>query len=336
MTVALVVDAHTHLYPSSYMELLQSRQEIPRVAMRAGVPHFVIFPEEEKTGGRPMQPAMWDLGAKLDFMAEAGIDRSVVSLGNPWLDPVVGRPSVDWARRINAELAGLETASGGRVHGMGVLPNADPAEAAEVAAEVAATPGLYGLISGCRVCGRSLDDPALEPLWAELARSGLPIFFHPHDAAALDRLGGFGTALPLGIGFPTETAIAIARLVFAGVLHRHPTLNVMAAHSGGVLPFLAGRLDVTWRGDAIAQERLPHPPSTDLSRLWLDTVSYHPRAMHAAADLVGTGRLLFGTDHPFFKEKPRDLLAGVERAFSGDDLARAAGANAAALFRLPA
>lgn len=333
--MTLVVDVHSHIYPPAYLELLGSRREIPRVDRREGKSFFVIFPEEEKTGGRPIEPPMSSLDEKLAFMERAGIDRSVVSLGNPWLDPLPGPDSIDWARRINADLAGLEAASGGRVHGLGVLPNATPEEAAALAREVAATPGLYGLISGCRICGLRLDDPALEPLWATLAELELPVFFHPHNAPAIEELDGFGTALPLGIGFPAETTIALARLALSGALLRHPRLRLMAAHSGGMLPFIAARLDVTWRGDPIARSRLPVPPSGELAKLWLDTVSYHPRAMHAAADLVGPERILFGTDHPFFKEKPPELIAGVAAAFSGAAFEGAAGANARALFRLP-
>lgn len=329
-----VVDVHTHLYPPSYVEMLRARREIPRVDERDGELYFVIFPEDERNGGRPISPGMSSIEAKLAFMTEGGINISVVSLGNPWLDPIAGPESIAWARRINADLAGLETQTGGKLRGLGILPNSDIASAATIVAEVSAAAGLYGLISGCRICGRTLDDPELEPLWVELARTRLPVFIHPHNAAAVEQLGGFGTALPLAIGFPVETSIAIARLVMSGVLQRHPTLCVVVAHAGGVLPYLAARLDVTWRGDPVAQERLGVPPSGELAKLWLDAVVYHPRALRAAADLVGTERLLFGTDHPFFKEHPRDILSAVAGAFDGADLARVGGENAMTLFAL--
>lgn len=330
-----VVDAHTHLYPESYIELLRSRSDLPRIDERDGELRFVIFPEEEDRGGRLVEPKMWSVDEKLAFMDEGGFERSVVSLGNPWLDQVTGPESAEWAARINADLAGLEARTDGRLHALGVLPNAAPAEAAATAAQIAAADGLYGVVSGARICGLTLDDPALEPVWAELARTGLPIFFHPHYAIGVDQLGGFGAALPLGIGFPVETSVAVARLVFAGVLQRHPGLNVLVAHAGGVLPFLAARLDVAWRSDPLAQERLTVPPSGELAKLWLDGVGYHPRALLAAADLVGPDRIVFGTDHPFFKEHPKDILAAVDGAFAGADREAAAGGNAIRLFGLP-
>ena len=329
-----VVDVHTHLYPPSYIELLRARREIPRISERGGKLYFVIFPEDERNGGRPISPGMSSVEAKLAYMAEGGIDISVVSLGNPWLDPLPGPDSVGWAQRINAELAGLRAETGGRLLAMGILPNAGVDAAVETAGEVAGASDLHGLISGCRICGLAFDDQALEPLWAELARTRLPLFVHPHNGVAIDQLGGFGTALPLGIGFPVETSIAVARLVMSGVFQRHPTLRVLVAHAGGVLPYLAARLDVTWRADPLARGRLGVAPSVDLAKLWLDTVAYHPRALRAAADLVGEHRLMFGTDHPFFNEHPRDIREAVNASFASPEREHIVGDNAVALFKL--
>jgi aminocarboxymuconate-semialdehyde decarboxylase len=333
----MIVDCHSHLYPRSYIELLRSRTEIPRVDERDGASYFVIFQEEAYGGGRLMDATMWSIEEKLAAMDRGGFDRSVVSLGNPWLDPVRGAASIDWADRINGEFASFEKDSGGRICGLGVLPNADPEDAARGIKNIAETDGLYGVISGCRICGHAFDDPVLEPVWAELSRTGLPIFVHPHYAVAIDQLGGFGTILPLGIGFPVETSIAVARLVLSGVTERHPGLKLLVAHAGGVLPYLATRLDVSWRGDVEVRKRLSVPPSQALSGLWLDSVVYHRRALATAADLFGHGRILFGTDHPFFKEAPRDIFETVAEAFAENHTAMTAvaGDNAVSFFGLP-
>ncbi len=333
-----IVDCHSHIYSQSYMDLLRARTTLPRIDDRDGASYFVIFPDEEENGGRLMEAPMWSIEEKLAAMDRGGFDRSVVSLGNPWLAPIKGPESVDWAHRINADFAAFEAATGGRIFGLGVLPNATPDAAASVAKEIAATDGLYGMITGCTICGLTFDSPDLEPVWAELARTGLPVFVHPHNAVAIDQLGGYGTILPLGIGFPVETSIAVARLILSGTTHRYRGLRLLVAHGGGVLPYLAARLDVSWRGDEEVQKRLTIPPSEALSGLWLDSVVYHKRALDAALDLVGKDRLLFGTDHPFFKDDPKEILATVTDAYADDPSCRdgVAGGNAAAFFRLPA
>jgi predicted TIM-barrel fold metal-dependent hydrolase len=216
---------------------------------------------------------------------------------------------------------------------MGVLPT-EVADAEKVIAEVADTPALAGIVAGPRVCGRTLDEGELEPVWAALERSGVPLLIHPHSASAVDELRGYGHAFPVSIGFPFETTIALARLVFAGVIDRHPGLRVIGSHGGGVLPYLAGRLDAGWASDPSLHDRLEHPPSGDLARLYVDSVLYHPRALRAAADLVGTNKMLFGTDHPFSIADPRANLDAIRDAFGDDAQAEVLGGVAIRLFGL--
>ena len=333
----LVVDAHSHLYPRSYVDLLRARTEIPKIVGEPGDERFVIFPEEDRPdgkGGRPMGPEYWDVTEKLAFMDRFGIAQTVVSLGNPWLDPFTPEDSLAAARMLNIELGDLQAATEGRITGMGVLPiRLD--DAIGVAEEIAGAASLGGVVSGPRICGMTLDDEALEPLWAELERSGSPLLIHPHYAAAIEDLRGFGHALPVALGFPFETTIALARLVFAGVLVRHPGLRVVGSHGGGTLPYLAGRLDAGWASDPSVKERLPHAPSTDLARLYVDSVLYHPRSMRTAADLVGCHKMMFGTDHPFSVADPEANLDAIEVAFTDDDRLFVLHGTARGLFDLP-
>jgi predicted TIM-barrel fold metal-dependent hydrolase len=335
MTVS-IVDIHSHLYPRSYVELLKTRTAIPKIVGDPGDERFVIFPEEDMadaSGGRPMSPDFWDVGRKIAFMDRHGIDQTVISLGNPWLDPFDRSESLTSARDLNAELADLPATTGGRIFAMGVLPTG-VADAAEIVGEIADHPGLVGVVSGPRLCGLTFDDERLEPVWTALARTGLPWLVHPHTAAAVDELAGFGHAFPVSMGFPFETTIAVARLVFAGVLVRHRGLRVVASHGGGTLPYLAARLDAGWASDGNLARRLPNPPSADLARLYLDAVLYHERAMHAAADLVGVEKLAFGTDHPFSVADPEANLAAIESAFSPQDQATVLEGTARTLFGL--
>jgi aminocarboxymuconate-semialdehyde decarboxylase len=320
-----VIDIHSHIYPRWYIELLKQRTEIPRVTGEEGDERFAIFPSEtaasgdapKPAGGRPMTDDYWSIGTKLAFMDRFGIERTVLSLGNPWLDPLPAAQGLEVARQANGEFAALEAETGGRILGMGVLPPGDPADAVAVAGEIAESASLYAAVTGTRPCGMAFDDDRLEPLWAELARSGLPLLIHPHYSTAMDDLAGLGHGGPVAIGFPVETTIAVVRLVVAGVLERHPGLRLIASHGGGTLPFLAGRLDAGWRSDPSWQRRLSHPPSEDLMKVFLDAVVYHERALWATADLVGTGSMAFGTDHPFSVADPQRNLQAIDVAFEG-------------------
>ncbi len=123
-----VIDIHTHLYPEVYLDALRARNEAPRLLPSPDGERFVIFPDEP---GRRIDADWYDVERKLAFMQRVGIDQSVVSLGNPWLDPLPD--SAHLARELNAEFAGLRDRTDGRLLGMGVLPGQDIGLAAEVA-----------------------------------------------------------------------------------------------------------------------------------------------------------------------------------------------------------
>lgn len=95
---------------------------------------------------------------------------------------------------------------------------------------------------------------------------------------------------------PTETLLikAISRLILAGTLDKFPDLRILLAHSGGTIPFLAGRLDSCVAHDPAVRDRLKHEPSWYLKRLYYDGVGYHAPALKLARELVGADRIMFG------------------------------------------
>jgi aminocarboxymuconate-semialdehyde decarboxylase len=229
----------------------------------------------------------------------------------------------------------LEQETCGRIVGLGVLPQHELAAAVETVREIARVPGLYGVINGTRICGRDFADPALDPVWQSFAEADLPVFIHPHYLVGQEQLRGFGHGFPVALGFPLETTIAIARLVFAGVLQRFPALKVVAAHGGGTIPYLAGRLTAGWQSDASTHERLPVPPHDDLRKLFLDAVVYDRGALTAAVRLVGVDHIAFGTDHPFSVANPSANLTAIEGTLAEGDRTAVHAHTAKAVFRLP-
>ena len=43
-------------------------------------------------------------------------------------------------------------------------------------------------------------------------------------------------------GWPYDTSVAMARLVFAGMFDRHPNLQIITHHLGGMIPYFDGRV----------------------------------------------------------------------------------------------
>lgn len=332
-----VLDIHSHFYPRWYLDLLHNRRSIPRVSRRDGIEEFVIFPEEEDPnhGGRVITDDYWSLDSKLTYMERFGIDQTLLSLGNPWLDFLDESDGLEIARQVNEDFATLGSRTNGRILGMGALPGAGVENVALVVREIAAREDLFGAITGTRLAGYTFDAPELDPVWAALEQTGLPLLIHPHYGLALDQLEGFGHAMPVAVGFPLETTVCLARLIFSGVLHRFPGVRLVGSHGGGTLPFLAGRLDAGWASDPGLVDRMPTPPSDVVDRLFLDSVLYHPRALLTAADLVGTDHLMFGTDHPFSIADPVANVAAIRSAFDDQDALAVLATSAIDLYEIP-
>lgn len=332
-----MIDIHSHIYPLSYLEFLEARERAPRVRRKKGKREFIIFPEEdgpEGVGGRDMGAEFWDIEKKIAFMDAFGIDRTIVSLGNPWFDPFDEKDVLEWVRRVNDEMASYEKRTNGRIVAMGSLPAVDVHSAVEEVNRIAEKSGLYGVISGARIAGHKFDEPILDELWKSASQRRLPIFVHPSRGVALEELGDYRHTLPVGIGFPVETTIAVARLIFGGVLERFPELKLVVAHGGGCLPYLAGRLDAAWRSDPEIHAMLGAPPSEQLSALHLDALVYTAPALEAARSSVGVGHLLLGTDHPFSVADPRRSIEIVNESGMGEARERVFRRNAEELFGL--
>ncbi len=313
-----IIDVHSHLYPICYLEALESRAVFPRIIRRGDERLFDIFPPEVGGGtGRPMTAAYWDLDEKLAFMDRSGIDRSVVSLGNPWLNHMPSAEGDALARMVNIEFSTYRQKTAGRVIAMGALPAGSVAAAVGELAFIAAAAGLSGVSTGPTIAGLYLDDPRLDDFWTELTRHDLPIFIHPENGIGTADMPGYGLALPLGMAFPFETTAAAARLVFGGVIERFPGLRIVLAHGGGALPYLAGRLDAVWRANPALQVSIPRPPSEFIKRFHFDGLVYAPPALRALTELAGHRQIMFGSDHPFEIAEPEVNLQAIASVFSG-------------------
>ncbi|KAI0408608.1 uracil-5-carboxylate decarboxylase [Xylaria palmicola] len=327
-----VVDIHTHMYPPAYVELLESRKSIPLIRRFAGAkdPRYIILPAEAEAldkitasgsdtatanlPGRPITSHFSSLAQKLHFMDTHGIDISVISLANPWLDFVPSEVAGETAKSINSAFSEMcAAAPRGRLFFFATLPLTAPPET--LLASIGHIRGLRrcrGVILGTSGLGRGLDDAALVPVFRALAANRLPVFLHPHYGLPAEVWGPratdeYGHVLPLALGFPMETTIAVARMYLAGVFDAVPDLRMLLAHSGGTLPFLAGRIESCVAHDA--HLRAAAAAGTPARRtiwqvlreqVYLDAVIYSDVGLKAAIDASGADRLMFGTDHPFF------------------------------------
>lgn len=267
---------------------------------------------EAKPPGRPLTSHYASLAQKIHFMNTHRIDISVISLANPWLDFLDAGESGSIAKSVNEEFSSMCGLHQGRLYFFGTLPLTASLDTVLVSVDhLAQLKYCRGVILGTSGLGKGLDDSDLVPIFKALADKKLTIFLHPHyglpNAVWGPRASAeYGHVLPLALGFPMETTIAVTRMYLSGVFERVPGLRMILAHSGGTLPFLAGRIEscIMHDGQLVREGRAAKGRRTVWQvlreQIYLDAVVYSEVGLKAAIDASGADRLMFGTDHPFF------------------------------------
>ena len=161
-----------------------------------------------------------------------------------------------------------------------------------------------------------------------LEQLGVPLLIHPTDNAFIDILDGYNGALHLALGRTFDVSLTAARLIFSGIIERHPRLKVFMSHTGGALPYQAGRMDKS-SGPA----KLPKDPSVYLKTFYTDTVTPHVLGLKVAIEFFGVNHIMFGDDYPCWStETALKLLE--ELGLSREDKEKILGLNARRFFGL--
>jgi len=324
-----IVDVHTHMFTTRWLELLRGHGDPYRVVVRPdGRDEIyrhdtpVVFP----------QPGHFDYDIRIAEMDRAGIDVSIVSLTCPnvyWGGQAV---SVEAARDSNDSMADAERTYPGRIKWFTSLPWQYPEQAVEELKRTCDV-GAAGVMVLANVAGRSLTEPAFEPVWAEIDRRALPVLVHPAEPPGADLMDMGQYDLSWSVGFMFDTTLAITRMIFDGFLDRFANLRLIVAHGGAALPYLVGRFE---KGDEVElpeRRRMTLKPTDYLRRLWYDCITYDLGALRYLISVVGPDRVLFGTDWP---HQVHDVYGSIANtgALPPDQREAIRGSNAIRLFDL--
>ena len=243
----------------------------------------------------PLARSQHDVATRLGEMDQMGVSHHAVSLP-PFLfcsTSEDGELVREVVQNGNDELAKYVSAAPDRLLALGHVPLGWSGAAAE-ARRCLDNLGMVGLAIGTRGGGRDLDDAVNDEFWELVAQRRTFVFMHPSGVPDGHRQRDYYLAQL--VGYPMETALAVARLTFSGILERHNPVLCLA-HGGGCLPALRGRLDLGWNRKDVAHTT-PNPPSSYTARLYYDTAVFADPLLRRLIEDV-PGRVLMGTDHPF-------------------------------------
>lgn len=290
----MTIDVHCHCIPPEVVDTLQG--EGGRYGIEIlGEPRRARIAGTVTTG--PLRADLSDLPARIAAMDAAGVDvqllSSFIDMTAYALDPARGRR---YARMFNESLAATAGAHPDRFGALATVPLQDPPGAAEELRYAVTELGMAGAQIATTVNGAELDDRGLDPFWAQAAELRCLILLHP--LASLSGRGLKRYFLGNVVANPAETTIALAHLIFGGVLERFEDLVLCAVHGGGFLPYQVGRMERGYRHGPVGADTALAPAEA-LGRLYFDTIVHHPAALDYLIGRVGADRVVLGSDYPF-------------------------------------
>lgn len=292
----MLVDVHAHGFSEEFVRRMADTPGLG-FPLQATGPRSYHLP-----GYGTFDPLLYDLDARLESLKRRGVTLQLISPSPSIISNGPKVVSLEETRQLNASTAWMVANGEGCIAGLAVPALGDPAIAADELRRSVEEHGLVGVVLSTSAGPQPLDHPVFEPLFATIEKLDLMVFMHSTSSA----LSATQTEYTLRtlVAWPTETTIAVTRLIFAGTFERHPRLKLVLSHGGGTLANLAGRLDLGWsapkyEANEACRANITRPPSTYLKSLYYDTVVASPDVLALIISTYGADHVLFGTDFPY-------------------------------------
>jgi aminocarboxymuconate-semialdehyde decarboxylase len=328
------IDLHAHaIVPEALSQMHAAHPDHGPVLTEDDGQSYLSYAGRERLG--PLPRAIFDPELRLADMDTQRVDLQVIAIPPPnfyyHIPPEVG---VDFARIQNEALIALSATQPDRFHMFATLPLQDVAASLREVEHIADEPRARGVQIGSNIDGVDLDDPRFEPVWDELEARDLPVWIHPdqRSIAGAHRLKDY--YLQNMVGLPLESTIAATKLIFGGVLERHPGLRFGFVHGGGFAPYQVGRFDHGWsvrpEPKRVTSET---SPGNYFRRFYFDSLTHDPISLELLGKRVGWDHVVLGSDYPFDMASS-DPVGGVDAIdLTPGDQARVLGENADSFLR---
>jgi predicted TIM-barrel fold metal-dependent hydrolase len=272
-------------------------------------------------------------GKALEEMVRAGVETAFLSLPTRLGDdPVTMRPeAVGFAREVNEYGARIASDHEGRFGLFAFLPLPDVDASLREIEYAFDTLGAHGVGLMTSYAGSWLGDRAFQPVFEELDRRHALVYSHPTDGPCCHDLQSNTIQT---VEWNTDTSRAIWSVINDGtdrppltapgpsMATRHANITFVWSHGGGTLLGLIGRF--LGRGGTrnvdLSQAPAPDSKLHHLRRFYYDTaLSANRVQMRGLQELVGSARIVFGSDYPFMPIL--DTVDGLKRCgFSPEEL----------------
>jgi aminocarboxymuconate-semialdehyde decarboxylase len=331
---SLRIDIHCHFLnrdAAAKVAHLNPAQYEPQIKFANALTREVNVKQMQDRG-----PKLSSIELRLKDMDRMGIDIQAVSPAPQqtyyWTEPGLG---IEVSRMINDRLAEIVAQWPDRFVGLGTVPLQNVELAVIELERCVKQLGLRGVEINPNVAGKDLTDSSLnlDKFFAKARELDIVIFMHPVGFTQAERLMDhyFNNV----IGNPLDTTIGTSRLIFDGVMERHPGLKVVLPHAGGFLAHYWARMDHAWRVRPDCRTVIKKAPSSYLKKFYFDTIAFDPEMLRNLIDKFGAAQVLLGTDYPFDmgEDDPVGLINSVPR-LKPDEKQMIMGRTAARLLKI--
>lgn len=298
------IDIFCHILPKPYFDRMVTQKTSESIFLQKRVSRI---------------PILVDLDERFRVMDRFAPYSQILSIPAPPIEDLGGpNETPELARLANDSMAELCARYPDRFPGfIASLPLNHPEASLEETKRAVDQLGARGIQFFTNVNGKPLDLPEFEPLFAAMAGRDLPIWIHPHRTATFADYATEKTSeyeMWWVFGWPYETSIAMARIVFAGIFDRHPNVKIITHHGGGMVPHFSGRIGPgldqlgarTPEGEGMGKVRhsLKRRPFDYFKMFYADTAMFGSvHATRCALEFFGVEHMLFASDMPFDPEK---------------------------------
>ena len=296
------LDIFNHIFPKTYFDKM-----------------LEVAGDYKDMGKRVREiPVLYDLDKRFRVMDQFDDYAQVICLGAPPPEVLAGpESSPELARIANDGMADYVAKYPDRFPAfIASMPMNNPDAALKEIDRAIKDLKAVGIQFFTNVAGKPLDLPEFKPLFQKMNDYDLPIWIHPARGADFSDYKTEDSSkyeIWFVFGWPYETSVAMARLVFGYYFDEFPNLKIITHHLGGMIPYFEGRVGTSWdqlgsrTSDVdytVILKNLKKPHLEYFKGFYADTATFGSvGAMKCGLDFFGVDQVLFASDCPFDPEK---------------------------------
>ncbi|MDH4219975.1 MAG: amidohydrolase [Candidatus Aminicenantes bacterium] len=324
-----IIDFHNHFYPPKYIQEIKAGPSNVLVNFDSDNNPLLHYPGDYNVVVRGHR----DIDYRAEVLKNSGIDKQILTFTTPGTHIETPERSVELAQLVNDSFAKIMDERGDRFAALATLPLNDPEASVSELERAFNELSFKGVMLHSNINGIALSDQCFWPLYEKAHDLKAVFYIHPSFPVGVEAMTDYWL-MPL-VGFPFDTTLAAAKLVFSGVVEKFTGIRWVLGHLGGAIPYLVERLDRGYFAFEECRTNIRKPPSEYLKEFYYDTVNFDVKALEFAIDFAGADHFVAGSDYPHKIGSLEKMVSSIKKLdISPEEKTDIFGGNATKLLEL--